>query len=88
MPLCGQPQLVIRAVLNQIHKLLLTDPDLYLDELLLLLATNHGLAISRSALHENLKNAGLSQKILQKIAAERDDVEVATSGNRFGHAAG
>ena len=72
-PLRGRPRLVIRAVLNQIHELLLADPDLYLDELLLLLATNHGLAISRSALQENLKNAGLSQKILQKIAAECDD---------------
>ena len=46
---------------------------MYLDELLLLLATNHGLAISHLVLQENLEKAGLSLKILRKIAAECDD---------------
>jgi transposase len=72
-PLRGRPRIIIRAVLNHIHELLLTDPDMYLDELLLLLAINHGLAISRSALQYNLEKAGLSRKILQRIAAERDN---------------
>jgi transposase len=72
-PLCGRPRILIRAVLNDIHQLLLSDPHLYLDELLLLLAVNHGLMISRSALQENLEKAGLSRKILQKIAIERND---------------
>jgi len=63
-PLRGRPQIIIRVVLNYIQELFRTDPDLYLDELLLLLAANHGIAISRSALQNNLENAGLSRKIL------------------------
>lgn len=38
-----------------------------------MLAINPGLAISCSALQNNLEKAGLFHKILQKIAAEQDD---------------
>ena len=36
------------------------------------LAIHHDIVISKSALHLNLKEAGLSRKLLHKIAIERD----------------
>lgn len=47
--------------------------DLYLDELVLWLGVEHNIAISVSALHATLKTASLTQKILHKIAIERDE---------------
>jgi hypothetical protein len=41
--------------------------------LVLWLAIHHDIVISVSALHENLKEAGLTRKILHKIALERDE---------------
>jgi hypothetical protein len=49
------------------------EPDTYLDELQWWLAVNHDIAISLSALQKNLQDAGLTRKLLQKIAKERDE---------------
>lgn len=49
------------------------ESDLYLDELVLWLGVEHNIAISVSALHETLKRAGLTRKLLHKIAIERDE---------------
>jgi hypothetical protein len=50
------------------------EPDTYLDELQWWLAVNHDIAISLSALQKNLQDAGLTRKLLRKIAKERDEV--------------
>jgi hypothetical protein len=49
------------------------DPDIYLDELVFWLAVHHDIAISKSALQKNLEEAGLTQKLLHKIAQECDE---------------
>jgi len=59
-PLHGRPRILTRAVLNAIQDLHVLDPDLYLDELVLWLAIHHNIAVSISALHRNLEDAGLS----------------------------
>ena len=45
---------------------------MYLDKLVFWLAIHHDIVISKSALHLNLKEAGLSCKLLHKIAIECD----------------
>ena len=60
------------AVLTAVHTLYESDTDLYLNELVLWLTLHYNIAISVSALQENLQKAGLTQKLLQKIAVKRD----------------
>ncbi|KAL5534821.1 hypothetical protein ACEPAG_1285 [Sanghuangporus baumii] len=49
-------------------------PELYLDEIQEWLIIAHDIGISRSALDEHLRDAGISHKLLHKAAAERDEV--------------
>ncbi|CAA7258479.1 unnamed protein product [Cyclocybe aegerita] len=49
------------------------EADTYLDQLIWWLAINHNIAISQSALHKNLQDAGLTRKLLHKIAKEQDE---------------
>jgi transposase len=70
----GPARLITRAVLTAVQTLYATESDLYLDELVLWLAIHHNIAISVPALQQNLTKAGLTRKILHKIALERDDV--------------
>jgi DDE superfamily endonuclease len=72
--LLGPARILTRAVLTAVHTLYTMDPDLYLDELVLWLAIHHDIAISVPALQQNLTKAGLTRKILHKIALERDEV--------------
>jgi transposase len=71
-PLRGRTRIICRAVLTAIQDIYRGEPDLYLDELVFWLAVHHDIVISKSALHLNLKEAGLSRKLLHKIAIERD----------------
>jgi hypothetical protein len=68
----GRSRTITLTVLKAIHTLYESEPDLYLDELVLWLGINHDIAISTLALHQNLKQAGLTRKLLHKIALERD----------------
>jgi hypothetical protein len=56
-----------------VHNIYQNDPDIYLDELVFWLAVHHDITISKSALQKNLEEAGLTQKLLHKIARERDE---------------
>ena len=72
-PLIGRTRVIARAVLTAIHALYEREPDLYLDELCTFLAVEHNLIVSKSTLSHNLAQAGLTYKILHKIAIERDE---------------
>ncbi|KAJ7584192.1 hypothetical protein C8J56DRAFT_893786 [Mycena floridula] len=61
-------------VLTAVKQVYEGEPDAYLDELIWFLAIHHDVAISKSALQQNLQEAGLTQKLLKKIARERDEV--------------
>jgi transposase len=56
-----------------IHELLAETPSLLLDEISEWLAIYHDQPISTTALHENLRDLGLTYKRLRRVAAERDD---------------
>jgi len=49
------------------------DPDLYLDEICTWLTVEHDIFISTSSLSRTLNSVGLSRKILQKLASERNE---------------
>ena len=69
----GPARAITRAVLTAVQTLYENESDLYLDELVLWLGVEHNIAVSISTLHETLKKAGLTRKILHKIAIERDE---------------
>lgn len=69
----GPARIITRAVLTAIEILYRSEPDLYLDELVLWLGVEHNIVISAPALHATLKRAGLTRKILRKLAIERNE---------------
>jgi len=71
--LIGRPQIIVHAVITAIKEVYNTKADAYLDELVWWLAIHHDIAISWSALHENLQDAGLTCKLLHKNAQEHDE---------------
>ncbi|KAF5339699.1 hypothetical protein D9758_014904 [Tetrapyrgos nigripes] len=74
-PLRGRPRILGLAAFTaaqEIYKNRSTNST-YLDELVWYLAIHHDVVISKSALHENLQQAGLSRKLLSKIAKERNE---------------
>jgi transposase len=72
-PLRGRPRIIGLAVMTAIRQLYEQHPYTYLDELQWFLAVHHDTAISISSLQENLQKAGLTRKVLHKIAIERDE---------------
>lgn len=72
-PLVGRTRKITRAVLGAIEQLYSEDTDLFLDEVCMWLAVEHEIEISTSRLSRNLNDAGLTRKVLQKLALERDE---------------
>lgn len=73
-PITGRKRLINRAVLTAIHTIYSEDSDLYLDELCTLLAIQHDIIVSKPTLCRNLTQAGLTRKVLRKLAIERDEI--------------
>lgn len=73
-PLRGRRRILIQQVLTAVKEIYQSDSDTYLDELIWWLAIHHDVAISKSALQRNISDAGLSRKLLHKLAKERDEV--------------
>ncbi|KAJ7038443.1 hypothetical protein C8F04DRAFT_874612, partial [Mycena alexandri] len=72
-PLRGRERIISLAALNAAKEIFFHDPSVMLDELMWYLAIHHDIAISKSALQATLVRAGLTRKMLQKIAVERDE---------------
>jgi transposase len=73
-PIRGQQlRILTRALMTACEDLFTEESDLYLDEVVTWLALTHNISISVSTLCRNLKEAGLTWKLLHKIAAERDE---------------
>lgn len=72
-PLRGRDRIVSLAVLNAARQIFFHDPSVMLDELQWHLAIHHDVAISISALQATLVRAGLTRKMMQKVASERDE---------------
>jgi len=71
-PIMGRRRIIVQSVLTSIKEVYHNEADAYLDELLWWLALHHDVAISRSALQRTLQEAGLTRKLLHKIARERE----------------
>ena len=73
-PLRGQNlRILTRALIQACQDLFSQECDLFLDEVVAWLALEHDIVISTSTLSRNLTEAGLTRKILHKLAAERDE---------------
>jgi transposase len=72
-PLRGRRRLLSSAITEELQELLVENPSLLLDEIGEWLAIYHDQPISTTALHDNLKDLGLTYKRLKRIAAERDN---------------
>jgi transposase len=72
-PLQGCRQLLSSNIAEELHKLLIENPSLLSDEIGEWLAIYHDQPISMTALHDNLKDLGLTSKGLKRIATERDN---------------
>lgn len=72
-PLIGRQRVITRAVLTAIYEIYSEDSDLYLDELCTLLAVQHDIIVIKATLSRNLLEAGLTRKVLHKLAVERDE---------------
>jgi transposase len=73
MPIMGHPRLLDQVMTYKIHELLAETPSLLLDEIGEWLTIYHDQPISMTALHENLKDLGLTYKRLKRVAAKCDD---------------
>ena len=60
------------TAIKEVYK---AEADVYLDKLVWWLTIHHNIAILKSALQnlKNLQDAGLTQKLLHKIAQEQDE---------------
>jgi len=73
-PLIRRTRIIARAALTAIQTLYKEESDIYLDELCTFLALEHNIFVSTSTISRNLKEAGLTRKLLYQLVAERDEV--------------
>jgi len=69
----GRPRALNPTAIEGLYDLLAESPELYLNEIAEYLTLYHDLPISITALHGNLTELGLTWKIMQRAALERDD---------------
>lgn len=69
----GRHRTLSGNVIDELRELIEESPDLFLDEIGSWLALFHDVQISTTALHDNLRDLGLSRKVMRRAATERDD---------------
>jgi transposase len=70
----GRPRILNAQAINDLYELIQETPSLFLEEIGEWLTLFHDTPISTSALHKNLRELGLTYKLIRKAAAERDDI--------------
>lgn len=68
----GRRRLLTAEAIDDLKELIDESPELYLDEIGEWLALYHDIPMSTTALHDNLRDLGLTRKIMRRQAAERD----------------
>jgi transposase len=68
-----RPRILTSRMTEDLYQLITECPSLLLNEIGEWLAIYHDQPISTTALHDNLKDLGLTYKLLKRAAAERDD---------------
>ncbi|PPQ96959.1 hypothetical protein CVT26_005981 [Gymnopilus dilepis] len=69
----GRRRILKSNVISELRELMQETPELYLDEIGEWLALYHEVQISTTALHDNLRDLGITRKIMKRAAAERDN---------------
>ncbi|KAF5378873.1 hypothetical protein D9615_006901 [Tricholomella constricta] len=64
----GRPRILTQDALNDLQELIQESPSLFLDEIGEWLALYHNQPISTTALHDNLRDIGLTYKLVCKAA--------------------
>ena len=72
----GRRRLLNAEAISGLKELIDESPELYLDEIGEWLALYHDIPMSRTALHDNLRDLGITRKIMHRQAAERVFVHV------------
>ena len=72
-PLQGRPRILNGDMTHDLNTLLLEVPELYLDEIQDWLAVAYQHCVSKSTLFRHIHDAGMTFKLLNRAAAERDD---------------
>lgn len=60
------------GTISDLKELIDESPELYIDEIGEWLALYHDTPMSTTAIHDNLRDLGLTRKIMRRQAAERD----------------
>lgn len=68
----GRPRLLNPGTREELRQLIADSPSLYLDEIADWILVNHGEFLSITAIHDNIRDLGITRKLLRKPAAERD----------------
>ena len=68
----GRRRILSADAIVDLRELIQENPELYLVEIRQWLALYHEVQISTTALHDNLRELGLTRKIMRRAAAERD----------------
>ena len=72
-PMQGRPRLLNGDMMHDLYTLLQEAPEMYLSKIQDWIALSHEVHISKTALHENIHDAGLSFKLLCRAVGERDE---------------
>ena len=72
-PMQCRPCILNADMTHDLYTLLKEAPEMYLSEIPDWIALTHEVHISKSALHDNIRNAGISFKLLHRAAAECDE---------------
>jgi transposase len=72
-PMQCQPHILNVDMTHDLYTLLEEAPEMYLGEIQDWIALAREVHISKSALHDNIRDAGISFKLLCRAAAERDE---------------
>ena len=72
-PSRGRPRILNPDTTHDLATLLAEAPEMYLDEIQDWVALVHDVSISKAALHKNIRDCGMTYKLLQKAALERDE---------------
>lgn len=72
-PMQSRPRILNGDMTHDLYTLLEEAPEMYLSEIQDWVALTYEVQISRTALHMNIRDAGITFKLLHKAAAERDE---------------
>ena len=72
-PMQCRPRILNGDMTHDLYTLLEEAPEMYFSEIQEWIALSHEIHISKTALHMNIRDTGITFKLLRRAAAERDE---------------